>query len=69
MKHNKYGYATDYLYDFEEDFGIWWRSDETVLTENPYTSFDMRKDWPLKEEMNMHLVRLQQESYQGDPTG
>ena len=67
MKHNKYGYATDVLHVLEEPFGKWWRSEDTVLAENPYTSFDMRKDWPLKEEMNMHFVRLQQVSYQGDP--
>ena len=67
MKLNKYGYATDVLIPWEEDFGKWWRSEATVLSENPYTGFDMRKDWPLKEEMNMHFVRLQQVSYQGDP--
>ena len=66
MEHNTHGYATDSLWAFEEDYGKWWRSEDTVLSENPYTGMEVRKDWPLKEAMNMHLVRLQQESRQGD---
>ena len=62
MKENKMGFATDFLYPEEEAMGKWWRSDATVLSEDPYLGFKVRKDWPLKEEMNMHLVRLQQES-------
>ena len=67
MEHRTYGYATSYLYPEEEEMGRWWRSEDTVLSENPYTGFQARKAWPLKEAINMHFVRLQQESYQGDP--
>ena len=66
--HNTHCYATDWLSPEREVMGRWWRSEDTVLSENPYTGYWARKDWPLKEAMNMHLVRLQQESYQGDST-
>ena len=65
---NTHGYASDKLYQWELKMGDgrWWRSEDTVLSENPYTGFEVRKDWPLKEAINMHFVRLQQESYQGN---
>ena len=64
MGDGTYGYATDWLYSFEEEYGKWWRSDDLILSEIPYTGSEVRKDWPLKEAMIMHLVRLQQESHQ-----
>ena len=57
-----YGYATDWLWPVEETWGRWWRSEDTVLSENPYTGFQARRDWPLKEAMNLHFTHLQQES-------
>ena len=68
MELNTHGYAISSLWPEEEAMGRWWRSEDTVLSENPYTGYWSRKDWPLKEEITMHCVRLQQESYQGDPT-
>ena len=67
MELNTHGYAISSLWPEEEEMGRWWRSEDTVLSENPYTGFMVRKDWPLKEAINMHFVRLQQESRQGDP--
>ena len=67
MEHRTHGYAANGLWPWEEEMGKWWRSEDTVLSENPYTGFQARKAWPLKEAINMHFVRLQQESYQGDP--
>ena len=67
MELRTHGYAKDQLYEWEKEMGRWWRSEDTVLSENPYTGSRSRKDWPLKEAMNMHFVRLQQESHQGDP--
>ena len=67
MEHGTHGYASDYLFPNEEEMGRWWRSKDTVLSENPYTQFNVRKDWPLKEAIRMHFVRLQQESRRGDP--
>ena len=67
MEDNTRGYAVSLLLPEEEEWGRWWRSEDTVLSENPYTGFQARKAWPLKEAINMHFVRLQQESYQGDP--
>ena len=57
-----FGYATDFLWPVEETYGKWWRSEDTVLSENPYTGFQSRRDWPLKEAMNLHFTHLQQES-------
>ena len=56
-----HGYVTDKLWPEEEEWALWWRSEDTILSENPYTGFGVRKDWPLKEAINMHFVRLQQE--------
>ena len=67
MKENKMGYATDFLFPEEEEMGRWWRSEATVLGENPYIGFHFKKDWPLKEAINMHLTILQQESCQEIP--
>ena len=67
MELRTHGYVTDWLYQREEEMGKWWRSEDTILSENPYTGFMVRKDWPLKEAMNMHFVRLQQARHQGDP--
>ena len=61
MELRTHGYLTDYIWDYEEEFGRWWRSEDTVLSENPYTGFQARRDWPLKEAINMHFARLQQE--------
>ena len=67
MEHNTHGYVIDKLFHTEEAMGRWWRSDDTILSENPYTGFFVRKDWPLKEAIRMHIVHFQQESLQGDP--
>ena len=67
MEHRTHGYVTDRLYPELLGWGKWWRSEDTILSEYPYTGFQVKKDWPLKEAMNMHFVRLQQESHQGDP--
>ena len=65
MEHRTHGYVTarDGLLYYHEEMGRWWMSEDTVLSENPYTGFMVRKDWPLKEAINMHFVRLQQESH------
>ena len=62
MELRTHGYVTDYLYPMEEEMGKWWRSEDTILSENPYTGFAVRSDWPLKEAINMHFARLQQEN-------
>ena len=67
MEFNTHSYATDSLWEVEKEMGRWWRSEDTVLSENPYTGFQTRKDWPLKEAINMHFARLQQENGNGDP--
>ena len=58
-----HGFATDFLDPHKKEYGRWWRSEDTILSENPYTGFMVRKDWPLKEAINMHFARLQQVYY------
>ena len=67
MERRTHGYATGTLVPEDLAMGKWWRSEDTILSEIPYTNFLVKKDWPLKEAMNMHFVRLQQESRRGDP--
>ena len=64
LEHGTRGYVTDVLHSEHEEMGKWWRSEDTILSENPYTGFAVKKDWPLKEAINMHFVRLQQENFQ-----
>ena len=61
MELNTHGYVIDLL-TVEEEFGKWWRSEETIFSEHPYNGCWIRKDWPLKEALIMHMVRLQQEN-------
>ena len=63
---NTYGYVVDFLWPEEEILGRWWRSDESICSEYPYSGFEFRREWPLKEALTMHFVRLQQESHQSD---
>ena len=34
---NTYGYVVDFLWPEEEILGRWWRSDETICSENPFS--------------------------------
>ena len=61
MKLGTHGCATDLIAQVEHTFGLWWRSEDTILSESPYTGFAVRSDWPLKEAINMHFARLNQE--------
>ena len=51
----------DYFQYLEKKYGIsWHRSNETLLSENPYTNWISKKRWPLNEELNIHMILFQQ---------
>ena len=42
-------------------FGRWYKSRETLLSENPYTNFMLtQKKWPLNEQFVVHSLYFQQ---------
>ena len=51
----------DETYNFEDKYKThWYRSTETVLTENPYLNWLSQRTWPLNEELNMHMLMFQE---------
>ena len=38
----------------------WFKSFESVLSENPFGSWLLRKKWPLKERLILHILHFQQ---------
>ena len=44
-------------------FGRWYKTRDTVLSENPYTNFLLtKKKWPLNEQFGLHMMYFQQVS-------
>ena len=44
-------------------FGQWYKTRDTVLSENPYTNFLLtKKKWPLNEQFGLHMMHFQQVS-------
>ena len=51
----------NYFNYLEEKYDThWYRSTDTVLSENPYVNWLSKKKWPLNEELNLHMLRYQQ---------
>ena len=48
------------MYNYELEYGIWYRSKERKGGKNPFPSFMMNKKWTLVEEFNNHMLRFQQ---------
>ena len=38
----------------------WFKSFESVLSENPFGGWMLRKKWPLKEKLILHILHFQQ---------
>ena len=67
IRDNSYAYAADIRsivedYDhLEEKYSTkWYRGTETVMSENPYSNWLTKKNWPLNEELNLHMLLFQQ---------
>ena len=52
--------VNDYNYLEEKYDTRWYRSTDTVLSENPSSNWLSKKKWPLNEELNLHMLRYQQ---------
>ena len=39
---------------------VWYRSSETVLSENPHVYWLSKKKWPLNEQLNLHMLNYQE---------
>ena len=47
--------------DLEEKHNtVWYRSTETVMSENPHLNWLSKKKWPLNEELNLHMLNYQE---------
>ena len=67
IKEGSYAYAADIrsiLEDYnhlEEKYDTrWYRGKETVVSENPYSNWLTKKNWPLNEELTLHMLLFQQ---------
>ena len=39
---------------------VWYRSTETVMSENPHLNWVSKKKWPLSEQLNLHMLNYQE---------
>ena len=67
MKHGTHAHVTitediiNTYSDLEEKHNtVWYRSSETVLSENPYNHWLSKKKWPLNEQLNLHMLNYQE---------
>ena len=49
-----------FLYDYELEWGKWYRSKDRKGGEPPFGSYLLNKKWTMEEEFNMHILRFQQ---------
>ena len=55
------GYITENFEELAEEYGThWFKSSETVLSEDPFANWMLRKKWPLKEILILHVLHFQQ---------
>ena len=49
-----------FLYDFELEWGKWYRSKDRASGQNPFGSYLMNKKWTMEEEFTKHMLHFQQ---------
>ena len=49
-----------FMYDYELEWGKWYRSKERKGGLFPFTSYMLNKKWTLEEEFNNHMMQFQQ---------
>ena len=49
-----------FLHLEEKHNTLWYRSTETVLSEYPYYNWLSKKKWPLKDQLNLHILNYQE---------
>ena len=67
MRHGTHAYAyvpediiNIYSYLEEKHNTVWYRSTETVLSENPHSNWLSKKKWPINEQLNLHMLNYQE---------
>ena len=49
-----------FMYDYELEWGKWYRSRERKGGVSPFVSYYLNKKWTLEEEFNNHMMQFQQ---------
>ena len=49
-----------FMYDYELEWGKWYRSKERRGGKSPFASYMLNKKWTLEEEFNNHMMRFNQ---------
>ena len=49
-----------FLYDYELEYGKWYRSKERKGGRIPFASYLLNKKWTMEEEFNNHMMRFNQ---------
>ena len=58
------GTITEKFEELAEEYGThWFKSSETVLSEYPFRNWMVRKKWPLKEKLILHVLHFQQAGF------
>ena len=58
------GDMNDWREELARDYGThWFKSSETVLSEYPFRNWMVRKKWPLKEKLILHVLHFQQAGF------
>ena len=53
-------FQVSYLWDYELEWGRWYRSKDRKGGENPFVSYLMNKKWTMEEEFTKHMLHFQQ---------
>ena len=49
-----------FMYDYELEWGKWYRSKERKGGTSPFCSYLLNKKWTMEEEFNNHMMRFNQ---------
>ena len=49
-----------FMYDYELEWGKWYRSKQRKGGKIPFASYLLNKKWTMEEEFNNHMMRFQQ---------
>ena len=53
-------FQVSYLWDYELEWGRWYRSKDRKGGRNPFPSYLMNKKWTMEEEFTKHMLHFQQ---------
>ena len=53
-------FEVSFLWDYELEWGKWYRSKDRKGGQNPFPSYLMNKKWTMEEEFTKHMLHFQQ---------